>query len=211
MKKSIFVFALAMYSVFMPLVAQEQKEDPDVKYAAQLVKPGQQAPDFTMKTLDGKDFNFKSTCKGKYIVLDFWASWCPDCIRDIPHIQRLYKEYSPKGVQFVGISMDTDREVWAAAVKKHDIAYTQVSELVKFRETEISKKYGVQWIPSMYLIAPDGKVVLGTVVSEKLEQALKNVFANGKCAKCTKKCNGKCGTKCKKAGMCKKASCPKKK
>lgn len=204
MKKSIFVFALAMYSVFMPLVAQEQKEDPDVKYAAQLVKPGQQAPDFTMKTLDGKDFNFKSTCNGKYIVLDFWASWCPDCIRDIPHIQRLYKEYSPKGVQFVGISMDTDREVWAAAVKKHDIAYTQVSELVKFRETEISKKYGVQWIPSMYLIAPDGKVVLGTVVSEKLEQALKSELTVCKSANCPKKCAKKCGA------TCKKASCPKK-
>ncbi|WP_253270151.1 peroxiredoxin [Prevotella sp. HJM029] len=116
-----------------------------------------------------------SQLKGKVVVLDFWASWCPDCRRDAPNVVRLYREYKDKGVVFVGISFDVDRKAWQEAVKKYGMDYVQVSELKKMREAQISKTYGVSWIPSLYVIGRDGKLVLGTVLSAKVEQTLRQL------------------------------------
>ena len=146
--------------------------DDDTKYAADLIKVGTVAPDFKMKTAEGKTFKL-SQLKGRTIVLDFWASWCPDCRKDAPEIVRLYKKFHPQGVEFVGVSMDTDVEKWRAAIQQYGIAYTQVSELKPFRETDIAKAYGVKWIPSMVVIGPDGKVVLSTVLSYKVDRYLR--------------------------------------
>ena len=175
-QRIIWAVVLVMMSVVC-VKAQFAMPDADAKYALELLKPGTPAPDFKMKTLEGKSFKFSKATKGKYVVLDFWASWCPDCRKDIPNMQRIYEKFAPLGVQFIGVSMDTDREKWAAAVEKYGISYPQVSELVKFHDTEIAALYGVKWIPSMYLIGPDGKVMLGTVLSDKLELMLTETFA----------------------------------
>ena len=116
--------------------------DFDSKYATELVKAGVQAPDFKMKTIDGKTFKL-SQLKGKTVVLDFWASWCPDCRKDAPEVVRLHDAYKQFGVEFVGVSMDTDVEAWRKACQQFGISYTQVSELKKFKETDIAKAYGV--------------------------------------------------------------------
>ena len=154
-------------------------QDFDSKYATDLVKAGTEAPDFKMKTVDGKTFKL-SKLRGKYVVLDFWASWCPDCRRDIPEMLRMYDHFHGKGVEFVGVSFDTDAQKWKDALQKYGIRWTQVSELVKFHDTEISKTYGVKWIPSMVLIDPQGKVVLSTVLWPKLERTLTELFPEGK-------------------------------
>ena len=152
--------------------AQKTEKDLDAQYATALLKPGTPAPNFTLRTLDGKTLSL-AQYRGRYVVLDFWASWCGDCRRDIPNIQRLYKEYGARGVAFVGVSFDTDTAAWRKAVGKYNIEYPQVSELKKMRETAIAKAYGLNWIPSMYLIDPDGFVVLSTVMSSKLAESLK--------------------------------------
>ena len=85
----------------------------------------------------------------------------------------MYKEYHPKGIEFVGISMDTNVEAWQKAIVQYGIEYPQVSELKKFKETDIAKAYGVNWIPSMVVIGPDGKVKLSTVLSYKVDKYLK--------------------------------------
>ena len=177
MKQKLLWAAIFVMMATMQAKAQFMPSDADTKYAKELLKPGTPAPDFKMKTLAGKTFKFAKATKGKYVVLDFWASWCPDCRKDVPNVQRMYKKFAPLGVEFIGISMDTDREKWAAAVDKYDIRYTQVSELVKFHDTQIAALYGVKWIPSMYLIGPDGKVILGTVLSDKMERTLTETFA----------------------------------
>jgi pimeloyl-ACP methyl ester carboxylesterase/peroxiredoxin len=149
--------------------------DLDSKYATELIKAGSDAPDFKMKTADGKPFRLSRLAKkGTIVVLDFWASWCPDCIKEAPEMVRMHKEFSSRGVEFVGISMDTDAEKWKAAIAKYNIGYTQVSELKKFRETDIARLYGVKWIPSMVVIA-DGKVVLSTVLSYKVDLKLRQL------------------------------------
>ena len=149
--------------------AQPAQKDLDTKYATELIKAGTVAPDFKMKTPDGKTFKL-SSLKGKTVVLDFWASWCPDCRKDAPEVVRMYKEYHPRGVEFVGVSMDTDVEAWLRAITQYGIEYPQVSELKKFRETDIAKAYGVEWIPSMVVVGADGKVKLSTVLSYKVDK-----------------------------------------
>ncbi|MBQ8656053.1 MAG: alpha/beta fold hydrolase [Prevotella sp.] len=170
-KLTLFVLlltALAAKAQFGPVA------DEDTKYATELIKPGTVAPDFKMKTIDGKTFKL-SQLKGKTVVLDFWASWCPDCRKDAPEVVRMHRKFRSQGVEFVGVSMDTDVAQWRAAVEKYGIEYTQVSELKKFKETDISKAYGVKWIPSMVVIGPDGKVALSTVLSYKVDKYLREL------------------------------------
>lgn len=152
--------------------------DFDSKYAIELVKAGTHAPDFKMKTIDGKTFKL-SQLKGKTVVLDFWASWCPDCRKDAPEVVRMYKEYAPQGIEFVGVSMDTDMEAWRKVCEQFGITYTQVSELKKFKETDIAKAYGVKWIPSMVVVDKEGKVALSTVLTYKVDKYLKELRPTG--------------------------------
>ena len=155
--------------------AQSAQPDFDDKYATELVKAGTAAPDFKMKTPDGKNFQFSKFAKGKTVVLDFWASWCPDCRKDAPEVVRMYEAYRPYGIEFIGISMDTDVEAWKKAIEKYGITYPQVSELKKFKETDIAKAYGVKWIPSMVVVGPDGEVKLSTVLTYKVDKYLKEL------------------------------------
>ena len=173
------LFILALLAVVTTTKAQFGPEpDFDSKYATELVKSGTVAPDFKMKTLDGKTFKL-SQLKGKTVVLDFWASWCPDCRKDAPEVVKMQKEYAQQGVEFVGVSMDTDVEAWRKACQQFGITYTQVSELKKFKETDIAKAYGVKWIPSMVVIDKEGKVALSTVLTYKVDKYLKELRPTG--------------------------------
>ncbi len=173
MKTPLYLFVLCTWLCWQPACAQQwQRHDQDAKYATELLKPGTPAPDFTLKTPDGRKVKLSKQTKGHYTVLDFWASWCPDCRRDLPNLQRMYERFSPLGVQFVGVSLDTDAAAWQRAIGKYGIAYTQVSELKGKKDSEVARQYGVEWIPSMYLLDPDGKVQMGTVLSDKLEKTL---------------------------------------
>jgi alpha/beta superfamily hydrolase len=91
----------------------------------------------------------------------------------------MYKEYAPQGIEFVGVSMDTDVEAWRKACEQFGITYTQVSELKKFKETDIAKAYGVKWIPSMVVIDKEGKVALSTVLTYKVDKYLKELRPTG--------------------------------
>ena len=154
---------------------EQQQQDPDVQYGAQLLKAGSVAPEFRLKGPDGKELAL-SDLRGKYVVLDFWASWCGDCRRDIPNIKAMYENYSKKGVEFVGVSFDDNAERWQNAIKEFGLKYHQVSELKKWKTTDIYAAYGIKWIPTIYIIGPDGKVKLATVLSERAEQFLHNLY-----------------------------------
>ena len=170
----LFLFALALTVMPQAISAQTPAnaqsgvvEDLDAKYATNLLKPGTDAPDINLQTIDGKQFSLKSL-RGKYVVLDFWASWCPDCRKDSPYIMSLYEKFTPKGVEFVGVSFDTKAEAWKNGVEKLGIKYTQVSDMKHMRESDVAQTYCVKWIPTVYVVDPEGKVVLGTVMSDKV-------------------------------------------
>lgn len=150
--------------------------DFDETYAQELLKPGTPAPDFQLNTPDGKTLKFSEFAKGKYVVIDFWASWCPDCRKDLPEIIRLYDMFNRYGVEFLGVSFDTDKEKWKNYIAQEGVPYPQVSELKRMNQSEVAKAYGVRWIPSIYLIGPDGKVLVSTVLSYKIENKLYEKF-----------------------------------
>ena len=174
MKKVLLLFVLLSLGAIAAR-AQFNQQDLDNKYATELVKVGTAAPDFKMKTPEGKTLQLSKFAKGKTVVLDFWASWCRDCRKDAPEVVRMYEKYRQYGIEFVGISMDTDVEAWKKAIGQFGITYPQVSELKKFKETDIAKAYGVNWIPSMVVIGPDGQVKLSTVLSYKVDKYLKEL------------------------------------
>ena len=179
MKKQPTLFSLLFVAFILLSVtkvhAQMTISDADTKYATTLLQPGTPMPDFKLKTLDGKTFK-SSQLRGKYVVLDFWASWCPDCRKDIPNMLRMYERFHGAGVEFVGISFDTDREAWRQAVERYGIPYVQLSDLKKKDESSVARMFGVQWIPSLYLINPEGKVEIATVLSDKIERRLYEVI-----------------------------------
>ena len=174
MKKVLLLFVLLSLGAIAAR-AQFNQQDLDNKYATELVKVGTAAPDFKMKTPEGKTLQLSKFAKGKTVVLDFWASWCRDCRKDAPEVVRMYEKYRQHGIEFIGISMDTDVEAWKKAIGQFGITYPQVSELKKFKETDIAKAYGVNWIPSMVVIGPDGQVKLSTVLSYKVDKYLKEL------------------------------------
>jgi len=167
----LWVFFVAFVGVQAQVVT-----DFDEQYAIELLKPGTPAPDFQLTQPDGKVLKFSEFAKGKYVVIDFWASWCPDCRKDLPEIIRLYNKFHQYGVEFVGVSFDTDKEKWTDYIAKSGVPYPQVSELKRMNQSDVAKAYGVRWIPSIYLIGPDGKVLVSTVLSYKIEKKLYEDF-----------------------------------
>ena len=225
MKKIVFAIAMTMAPLFASMAqdttqaqaaaAQTAAQDSDAKYATDLLKPGTEAPDFTLPTPDGKTVTL-SSLRGRYVVLDFWASWCPDCRKDLPAIAALHKTYGTRGVEFVGVSFDDKKESLDKAIAQYGIDYVQVSELKKWKETKISALYNIKWIPTMYIIGPDGKVALATVMADKLAAKLAEIMPGcdeqqgccGKKAAAAPCCNG--GKTDKPASCCKEtkpASC----
>ncbi|MBQ4021808.1 MAG: TlpA family protein disulfide reductase [Bacteroidales bacterium] len=139
-----------------------------------VIKAGKKAPAFKLPTPDGKLVSL-SDFKDRYVVIDFWASWCPDCRKENPELVKLHAKYAPKGVTFLGVSFDTEREAWLRGIESDSLKWTQVSSLVKWKETQISKDYGVNWIPTFYLINKKGKVIGAYITAESLATALEKL------------------------------------
>jgi len=174
MKKIVAIIASLLALFFTAKAQSAVSDDPDDTYAKELLKPGASAPDFTIGTPDGKSVRL-SDFKGKYVVLDFWATWCPDCRADVPHLKEIHKAYASDSVAFLSVSFDTDKDKWTSYISDNRMNWAHGSELKKWKETTVSSLYYVKWIPSIYLIGPDGKVILGTVVLDKVEAALKGL------------------------------------
>ncbi|MBM6993018.1 MAG: TlpA family protein disulfide reductase [Prevotella sp.] len=160
--------------------AQETQEDLDAQYATALLKPGTEAPQFIISGKDSCCNIPLSQFRGQYVVLDFWASWCPDCRKDIPEVKAMYDRFGSMNVQFIGISFDTDKAAWQNCIEKNEMKWLQHSELKKWKkQTKIDQDYHINWIPSYYLIDTEGKVVLGTVQHEKIAAKLAELEAKG--------------------------------
>ena len=133
-------------------------QDLDARYAANLIKEGP-APDFCFK--------------GKTVILDFWATWCPDCREETPRLLALQKKLKGrKDVVLVGVSFDTDPSALAAYVKEQGMDWLQLSEFKKRKDSAIAAAYHIQWIPTKYVIGPDGRILLATVMQDKVEALL---------------------------------------
>lgn len=115
--------------------------------------------------------------KGKYVLIDFWASWCGPCRAEMPNVLENYNKYKDKGFEVVGISLDTKHDAWASGIEKLGIPFPQLSELSGWKG-EYHKKYGIKAIPASLLIDPNGKIIGCDLRAAKLSSALEKIFEN---------------------------------
>ena len=113
------------------------------------------------------------------MLIHFWASWCPDCRRETPALKVIYQRYAGKGLQMAGISYDTNLQAWQQYLADNGMTWLQYSELRKWKkETTSDRLYHIDWIPTLYLIGPDGRVAVSTVMMEKIERALADAYGD---------------------------------
>ena len=141
-------------------------QDLDAKYATNLLPVGTQVPDLIDALGDKHPV---SDFRGRCVVLDFFATWCGDCRKDLPEMKKLFQKYDMEGVEFIGISFDTDSEVLQNFMDKEQIHWRVLSELKKMKDAQMAQDYHIQWIPTMYLLDTEGRVALATVEINKLK------------------------------------------
>jgi peroxiredoxin len=137
---------------------------------------GSIAPDFIQNDVNGKPVQL-SSFRGKYVLIDFWASWCVPCRQENPNVVRNYHKYKNKNFTVLGVSLDKEikKGDWLAAIKSDGLEWTQVSDL-KFWNNMAATLYGVHSIPQNFLIDPQGKIVAknlrGDALDDKLQELL---------------------------------------
>lgn len=166
MKKLLLAAALIMAAVL-----HVNAEDLDSLYAKELLPIGTVAPKVVMGDDDANNY-LNLNVGGHYTVIDFWATWCPDCRKDVDKMKALYEEFNSDSIIFQGVSFDTDTAKLYQFVRNNKIKYPQYCEQKKWKETQVSKAFHIQWIPTYYILGPNRRVLFRTVQVEKLREQL---------------------------------------
>lgn len=167
-----FVFADSMYNVFSEKI-------PNSKYTAMLndrlkkhrsTAIGSLAPDFSLPTPDGGSVSL-SSLRGKYVLIDFWASWCGPCRQENPNVVRMYNAYKGKGFEIFGVSLDQSRDKWLKAIADDKLSWPHVSDL-KGWQSAAASLYGIEAIPQTILLDKEGKIIAKGLRGAELEQKI---------------------------------------
>jgi thiol-disulfide isomerase/thioredoxin len=152
--------------------------NPFVKKADQL-KPnpivvGNEAPDFSLPNQNGEIVDL-SSFRGKYVLVDFWASWCGPCRRENPNVVRNYQKYHGKGLEILGVSLDRSKEGWLRAIQSDGLVWSHVSDL-KMWQSDVVPLYRIKGIPFMVLLDPAGKIIAINLRGAQLNAKLAEIF-----------------------------------
>lgn len=157
-------------------VDEDLKKNPAVKTFVEKVSKlkavqiGQQAPDFSMNSIDGKTISLKDF-KGKYVLIDFWASWCGPCRNENPNVVKAYNKFKNRNFTILGISLDKDKAAWAQAIQQDGLTWNHASELADFEGPTV-RLYQVEAIPASFLLDPNGKIIARNLRGEELDSFL---------------------------------------
>ncbi len=167
---------------FIDLAKRFEKEKPNTQnphikaFISQVqrmkgLEMGSIAPEIALKTPDDKIVTL-SSYRGKYVLIDFWASWCGPCRRENPNVVRIYNKFKDKGFDILGVSLDQDKTSWTKAIEKDGLVWKHVSDL-QYWNSVAAAAYGVQAIPAQFLVDKDGKLIAKFVGgSDELEAKL---------------------------------------
>jgi peroxiredoxin len=131
---------------------------------------GSMAIDFEQNDTAGKPVSF-SSFKGKYVLVDFWASWCKPCRIENPNVVNAYNKFKSKNFTILGVSLDQNKDAWVKAIEKDNLTWTHVSDLASWNNA-VAQLYRVQSIPQNFLVDPTGKIVAKDLRGEELEKKL---------------------------------------
>ena len=135
---------------------------------------GKTVPELTMADVNGKDISI-SSFRGKYVLVDFWASWCGPCRMENPNVLKAYKEFGGKNFTVLGVSLDKDKDAWKKAITQDHLSWTQMSDL-KYWNSAAVETFGFQGIPFNVLVDPSGKIIAQELRGDDLDTKLKQVL-----------------------------------
>lgn len=136
--------------------------------------PSSKAADFTQPDVNGQPVSL-SQFRGKYVLVDFWASWCQPCRKENPNIVKAYNQFKDKNFTILGVSLDQNKDAWQKAIQQDSLTWNHVSDL-RFWNNEAAALYGVQSIPYNVLIDPQGNIIAENLHGAELEQTLRQVL-----------------------------------
>ncbi|MCK4923057.1 MAG: redoxin domain-containing protein [Bacteroidales bacterium] len=136
---------------------------------------GQKYSDISLPTPEGTTFSLSEIVGGKYVLIDFWASWCGPCRRENPNLVKIYEELHDEGFEILGVSFDNSEEGWKKAIEDDHLTWPQISDL-KGWGSSAAKLYGVNSIPHTVLLDPDGIIIEKNLSSEELHEILRKLL-----------------------------------
>lgn len=137
---------------------------------------GKEFPDFKVKDTEGKDLSL-SEYKGKVVLVDFWATWCGPCMKEMPNVIAAYTKYHAKGFEIIGISFDKSKEKLDKVTKEKKMTWRQYFD-GKGWGNELGKKFGIRSIPATFLVGKDGKIIAKNLRGDDLEKALAKAYGD---------------------------------